>query len=203
MLRFVLTTTLAVLAVTVSGQDLQRPSDWRVRFDRTDASDSSLYFVSMPPGWHITTGPSGIFYDPDQVAAGQYDVTSEIYLFPGERREAFGVFLGGQHLDAEGQRYTYFLIRKDGQFLIKRRNGSETPTLHPWTEHSTILKHEGGEGTVKNVLEIHVRAQEVHFIVNGETVASLPRTEVDTDGVVGLRVNHNLNLHVTSLDIER
>jgi len=96
-----------------------------------------------------------------------------------------------------------FLIRKDGQFLIKRRNGSETPTLHPWTEHSAILKHDGGEGTAKNVLEIHVRAQEVHFLVNGETVASLPWSEVDTEGVVGLRVNHNLNLHVTNLDIKR
>jgi hypothetical protein len=203
MLKLLLTAALAIVAVPLSGQDLQRPPDWKVRFDRADAADSSLYFVSMPPGWHITTGPSGILYDPDQVVDGQYNVTSEIYLFPGEAREAFGVFLGGQDLDAAGQRYTYFLIRKDGQFLIKRRNGSDTPTLHPWTAHSAILKHDGGEGTVKNVLEIHVRAQEVHFLVNGETVASLPRTEVDTDGVVGLRVNHNLNLHVTSLDIER
>jgi len=196
---------VAVLAQPVAAQDeeFKRPDDWVVRFDRADADESALYFVSMPPGWHITTGPAAIFYDPTRVVDGQYNITSEVYLFPGERKEAFGVFLGGQALDGAAQRYTYFLIRKDGQFLIKRRGGSETPTLHPWTEHSAILKHDGGEGTAKNVIEIHVRAREVHFLVNGETVASLPKSEVDTEGVVGLRVNHSRNLHVTNLEIER
>jgi hypothetical protein len=32
-------------------------------------------------------------------------------------------------------------------------------------------------------------------------VTRVPRAEVDTEGVVGLRVNHHLNLHVSTLDI--
>lgn len=192
----------AVAAPTLAAQERQRPAEWKIRFDRP-APDSALYFVSMPPGWHITTGPASIMYDPTRVARGQYRVRSEIFLFPGERREGFGVFVGGENLEAENQSYLYFLIRKDGRFLIKHRAGRETHVLTPWTEHAAIIKHEGGKDNVKNVLEIAAGADQVDFFVNGERVASLPRSQLNVDGIVGLRVNHGLDVHVSDLSVER
>jgi hypothetical protein len=191
----------SLMAAPVAGQEYERPANWKVRFDRP-APDSALYFVSMEPGWHITTGPAGILYDPERKAAGNYLLRSEIHLFPGERREGFGVFVGGNNLDSQDQSYTYFLIRKDGRFLVKRRNGAETQILTPWTEHAAIVKHDGGEGTAKNTLGVECDVEMVHFLVNDEKVASLPRADVEVDGVVGLRVNHGLNVHVTELTIE-
>jgi len=202
MRSLVVTALVAVAATPLMAQDLERPADWKVRFDRPTASDSTLYFVDMPPGWHITTGPAAIFYDPQRVGSGEYRVSSETYLFPGERREAFGVFVGGQDLETADQRYVYFLVRKDGRFLIKQRHGSSTTELHAWTEHPSIVKHDGGTGTAKNVLGIAVGSDTVTFTVNGATVARLPREDLPTDGVVGLRVNHALNIHVTTLDVE-
>ena len=38
-------------------------------------------------------------------------------------------------------------------------------------------------------------------MVNGKTVHTVPASQVDTRGVVGFRVNHNLNLHVESLGV--
>ena len=196
-----LSLALALLAPQLSAQEeLRRPDGWIVRFDRAGQTDT-IYFVEMPPGWHITTGPAAILYDPALTAQGSYRVESEIYLFPAERRESFGVFIGGAELDGSGQAYTYFLIRKDGQFLIKERAGSDTRVLHPWTEHEAIVKHPGGEETAKNVLVIEVGSEAVRFLVNGQEVASLPRAELRADGIVGLRVNHALNLHVTSLEV--
>jgi hypothetical protein len=29
----------------------------------------------------------------------------------------------------------------------------------------------------------------------------VPTRDIDTDGIVGLRVNHHLNLHVSALDV--
>jgi hypothetical protein len=193
---------LAFAATPAIAQDRARPADWKVRFDRPSANDSALYFVDMPPGWHITTGPAAILYDPARVGTGEYRVSSETYLFPGERREAFGVFTGGQDLQGADQRYTYFLIRKNGQFLIKQRRGSATSELHPWTTHQAIVPHDGGEGTAKNILEIDVAKDSVSFMVNGETVARLPREQCDTEGIVGLRINHALNVHVSTLAVE-
>jgi len=182
-------------------QERQRPSDWEVRFDRP-APDSALYFVTMDPGWHVTTGPSGIMYNPATTAQGNFRVESEIFLFPGQMREAFGIFVGGENLQAPNQSYLYFLIRGDGHYLVKHRAGSETHTLVPWTAHDAITKHDGGDGTAKNVLAIVADADQVRFMVNGTEVNSLPRAEMDVDGVVGLRVNHNLNLHIASLKVE-
>ncbi len=186
----------------LSAQELPRPAEWKTRFDRP-APESALYFVTMEPGWHITTGPATIMYDPSRVARGEYRVRSEIFLFPGDRREGFGLFIGGENLEAENQSYLYFLIRKDGRFLIKHRAGSETHVLTPWTEHAAIVKHPGSQENVKNVLEIIAGAEQVDFLVNGEKVASLPRGQLNADGIVGLRVNHGLNLHVTDLSVER
>ncbi len=196
---------LAVLPSAAVGQDAEfsRPPEWRVRFDRPTTSDSALYFVSMPPGWHVTSGPAGILYDPARTARGEYRVRSEIFLFPGDRREGFGIFIGGRDLDNENQSYTYFLIRKDGRFLVKDRRGRDTNTLVPWTAHAAILQHPGGDQTAKNVLAVRCGTDTVEFYVNDAKVASLPRSAVLADGVVGLRVNHSLNLHITDLTVER
>jgi hypothetical protein len=193
---------LPLLATPLVAQDSERPADWKVRFDRP-AAESDLYFVSMPPGWHVTTGPAAILYDPSQTATGEYRVESEIFLFPGDRREGFGVFIGGADLEAENQSYLYFLIRKDGRYLIKHRAGSETHVVVPWTAHDAIVKHEGGDDQAKNVLAIECGSEQVDFFVNGEKVNSLPRAQMNVDGIVGLRVNHGLNIHVTSLAVER
>ncbi|MEJ2237363.1 MAG: hypothetical protein P8X82_03620 [Gemmatimonadales bacterium] len=192
---------LPLIASPLTAQ-LERPQDWRVRFDRPGPPDSAVYLVTMEPGWHITSGPSGILYNPSQVAHGEYRVKSEIYLFPGERREGFGVFIGGKNLAEQEQSYVYFLLRKDGRYMIKHRNGAQTPTIVPWTVHEAIVP-QSGEENAKNFLEVAVGTEKLDFYVNGEIVKSLPRGDLDTDGVVGLRVNHNLNLHVTSLTVEQ
>jgi len=191
---------LSLLAAPMAAQDLERPADWKIRFDRP-APDTALYFVSMPPGWHITTGPAAILYDPKQHAEGDYRVEAETHLFPGERLEGFGIFIGGNDLQGANQSYLYFLIRKDGSYLIKRRSGSDTEVIVPWTKHDSIVKHEGGEGTAKNVLAIECGPDQVQFFVNGTKVNSLPRADLDVEGIVGLRVNHRLNVHVTSLEV--
>ena len=193
-----------VLSPPVQAQDeeLTRPPDWMLRFDRP-APDSAIYFVDMPPGWHITTGPAAILYDPAMAASGEYRLRSEIFLFPGERREGYGVFFGGSDLQGDEQAYSYFLLRKDGRFLVKLRRGAETATLIGWTAHDAIVPHEGGDDTIKNVIEVDVGAGTVAFFVNGAQVASLERASLATDGHVGLRVNHALDLHVSSLAVEQ
>jgi hypothetical protein len=54
---------------------------------------------------------------------------------------------------------------------------------------------------VKNALRVEAEAAAVTFLVNGQKVAEVPRDGQRFDGVVGLRVGENLNLHVTNLDL--
>ncbi|NNM31578.1 MAG: hypothetical protein HKO53_00845 [Gemmatimonadetes bacterium] len=198
---------LAALAMLVgaplAGQDeeLSFPDGWQVRFDREGSSMEDLRFVTMPPGMHVTTGPAMIAYHPDSTVAGSYTLESEVFLFdPENRREGFGFFVGGTDLDGANQSYTYFLLRQGGEFLVKVREGAETRVVHDWTAHDAIRSWTDGEGaTAQNLLTLRVGDDGIAFIVNDAVVWEGPPGSVATSGVFGLRINHGLNLHVTSI----
>ena len=196
---------VVLTSAPLAGQDLQRPDGWTTRFDDPEATEAQLeMFVAMPPGWHVTSGPAAIYYTPDHTAAGDFRAELEVYLFdPGTRREAFGIFVGGKDLSGAGQEYTYFLIRNGGQYIIKRREGADAPTVQPWTSHESVRSYadRGNEDSIKNVLAVEALGSDVRFFVNGEEVATLPRSEVGVDGTFGFRVNHGLNLHISRLEI--
>ena len=198
--------TSVLTALPAAAQDdegLPFPEGWEVRFDREGASMDDLYLVTMTPGYHVTTGPAMIAWHPDSVATGDFRIESETFLFdPQGRREAFGFFIGGSDLQGPDQRYTYFLLREGGEFLVKSRAGTETPVVHDWTAHPAIVSYATkpeGSATAKNVLTLEATGDELRFSVNGEEVWSGPRDELATEGVFGLRVNHGLNLHVTTI----
>jgi len=54
-----------------------------------------------------------------------------------------------------------------------------------------------------NVGEPASRADSVYFRVNGQPVAVLPASTTLTDGIVGLRINHNLRVTASPIVITR
>lgn len=179
------------------------PDGWMMRFDRSNATPDMATFRTMDPGWHVTTGGrgAGIFWQPDMVATGPFRVASTIHLMkPAQHAEAFGIFVGGQDLDAATQRYVYFLVRQNGQYLIKRRNGDATENVVGWTAHDAVPTA-SADASTRYDLAVDVGAETVRFLVNGTTVHTIPASELATDGVVGLRINHMLDTHVETLDL--
>lgn len=204
--HFALAISASFAAPGLAAQDFERPEDWQVRFDEPGASEEQLeMFVSMPPGWHVTSGPAAIYWGPEMEASGEYRIEMEVFLFEPQRmmREAFGFFAGGLGLDGDDIEYTYFLIRDGGEFIVKRREGADAPTILPWTGHEAILgwADRGDGATAKNILAAEADANEVRFFVNDAQVAALPRSEVAMDGIYGFRVNHMLNLHISRLEV--
>lgn len=181
------------------------PDGWMMRFDRSGAGQDMVDFQVMEPGWHVTTGRAGaaVFWQPGMDGSGAYSVATRLNLFdPASHAEAFGLFVGGRDLDAADQRYLYFLVRQTGEYLIKRRIGSETANVVGWTRHEAIPTMEpGAENPTEYSLAVEVGAETVAFKVNGTTVHTLPASEVDTDGQAGIRINHMLDIHVQTLDL--
>ena len=200
---------LAAAALTVAGavpgqaQEGSFPEGWQLRFDRDGSTMDDVEMVIMSPGMHVTTGPAMIAYHPDSLATGDFRIESETFLFdPGGRREAFGFFVGGSDLQGQNQRYTYFLVREGGEFLVKTRSGTETGLVQDWTAHSAIMSYAAkpeDASTAKNVLVLEAEGGQLRFSINGEQVWSGSSQGLETDGVFGLRVNHGLNLHVTTI----
>ncbi|MDE2677501.1 MAG: hypothetical protein F4087_10285 [Gemmatimonadetes bacterium] len=202
-------TVLATAALAVAGgvpaqaQEGPFPEGWEVRFDREGSSMDDLRFETMPPGMHITTGPAMIAYHPDSVVTGDFRIESETFLFdPGRRREAFGFFVGGSDLQGPNQRYTYFLVREGGEFLVKTRSGTETALVQDWTAHAAIVAYAtkpDDASTAKNVLVLEAEGDDLRFSINGEQVWSGSRQGLEIDGIFGLRVNHGIDIHVTTI----
>jgi len=210
-MTFPLVATAQLDPATPDGKNLMVPESWKVRLDHSnpdamigsDPDSVDIYFVNMTPGWHITTGPAAIFYHPDLMADGNYTLESTFHLFdPDDRREAYGVFMGGQNLESDDIMYDYFLLRNSGEFLIKRRTGSETSLIQDWTVNDSILEFgPETESSVENHFRVDVLKDTVTFSVNGVEVARESRDRVMTDGIAGLRINHALNVHVSDLKV--
>jgi hypothetical protein len=172
------------------------PSGWKGRLDSDDKSLAGVKAAQMGGGVHFMTGPAGIYYKPADKMTGTYETHATFtQMEPAAHPEAYGLFIGGADLDGASQKYTYFIVRQDGKYMIKRRNGNDTPTVTDWTD-STAIKKADSSGKMSNTLAIEVGKDKVRFLVNGTEVSSVDAAKVDTAGTAGLRVNHNLNLHV-------
>ena len=177
------------------------PSGWKGRVDGT-ATLAAVKAMPMGGGVHFITGPAGIYYRPVDKASGAYETHATFtQMEPAAHPEAYGLIIGGSDLEGAGQKYTYFLIRQDGKFMIKRRAGASTPTVTDWTDSPAITKPDGA-GKINNTLAIDVGTDKVRFLVNGTEVATANADQVDTAGIAGLRINHNLNVHVDGFAVK-
>ena len=190
--------------VMPTGEATPVPANWSVRLDDPSGDMSGFRLSEAGGGVQIETGPAGIAYDASQSVAGDYTVSATFTEVgaPAGHREAFGLFIGGSDLDGPGQRYTYFLVRADGSYLIKRRNGDETMNVSDGWMQETSVASGDGTGDVVNALSIIRVGDLVHFAVNGTQVATVPTSELDVDGVTGVRVNHNLNVRIEAWSLE-
>ena len=181
------------------------PASWSARPDK-EGQVANVKFVSMEPGYHLTLGPATILYRQKDRAKGPFHTLAKFSQTKKLRHsEGYGLFMGGQSLAGQDQKYTYFLVRDDGSYLIKRRNGETTSQLSKgWTAHPAVKKSDA-EGKASNLLEIDAKQNpnKIDFKVNGQTVHTADAKEIDIKGIVGLRVNHNLDVHVQDFDLHQ
>jgi hypothetical protein len=170
---------------------------WWARLDDPKEGRQGLKVAPAGGGIRAITGPNAIYWDPQQYAEGQYTVRASFTLNrPPSHDVAYGVFIGGMSLDQDTQRYTYFVIRPDGKYLIRKRTGAKVVNIAgDWADHAAITRADAS-GKQVNELAIRVAKDAVTFMVNGQDVAKQPPTAVDTAGVAGLRIGHGLDLQI-------
>ena len=220
MKRFLMAATFVALGLSIvtaqSMQQMQHPNDdpdkmmgggtlpagWSARLDSGSTKPDGVQIAPMGTGIHFKSGPAGIYYKSTDTKSGAYTVTASFRQEePSAHPEAYGLFIGGSDLAGPNQKYTYFLIRQDGKYLVKKRAGADTPTVVNWTDNAAVKKADAS-GKMTNTLAIKVAADKVSFLVNGTEVGSQPTAGLDANGIAGLRVNHNLNLHVDAFSVK-
>ena len=177
------------------------PAGWQARTDRGQAL-TNVKFGPMGNGLHATLGPAAIFWRAEDQASGGYHAIATFTQAraPGHP-EAYRLLGAGNDLTTDGQRYVYILVRGDGQYLIKRRAGAQTTNISAgWTKHDAV-KPAGADGKATNTIEVTVRGGKAEFAINGTVVHSMDAT--DMAGVAGLRVNHNLDVHIDGFGLHQ
>ena len=120
---------LAIPLVLQAQQGGVTAEGWEVRLDRDADAASVLSFMTMGTGIHATTAATGaaIFWQPTSMGKGTYRISASFtQAEPSNHPNAYGLFFGGSDLAGPNQRSSYFVIRENGQFLIKKRMGTET-----------------------------------------------------------------------------
>jgi hypothetical protein len=186
-------------------QEAALPAGWIARPDQ-DGAVKDIRFVSMEPGYHLTLGPATILYRSEDEARGPFHTLATFHqMKKPPHPEGYGLFIGGRDLSGKSQSYTYFLVRGDGTYLIKQRNGQKTSEItQGWKPHPAVKKADA-QGKTTNLLEIDAKKDpsKVQFKVNGQTVYTGRPGSMHLTGMVGLRANHNLDLHIEDFAVHR
>lgn len=185
----------------VAGNGLEIPG-WWARTDDPKENRQGLSVTRKGTTIRATTGPNAIFYDPQEDWEGQYTIRASFtQLKPASHQVAYGLFFGGTNLDQDSQSYTYLVIRQDGKYVIKRRNGAATTNVAgDWADHAAVAKADAS-GRQVNELIIRVSKEGATFNINGQQVAKHPASAVDVVGIAGLRIGHGLDLQIDNFTV--
>ncbi|MGI8618506.1 MAG: hypothetical protein ACR2L6_05380 [Gemmatimonadaceae bacterium] len=181
------------------------PAGYLGRTDRPNTNLSDAKYVVSGNSWEITTGPAHIAYSSKDAATGNYTVKSTIQqLAVPQHREAFGLFFAGRNLDTPAQAYTYFVVAGTGEMIVKHREGAVTRDLIAWHKTQWVPAADA-QGKATYRLEVRVAGDSIRFVVNDVVAAALSKSalSLQTDGIAGLRINHNLNLRATPVVVTR
>jgi hypothetical protein len=194
-----LAAAVAVASATLFAQGA--PAGWKMRVDRSSSAQDpdaagAIKFVTMGSGFHATNPQAAVYWNPSNTRTGNYTLKGTFVLQkPSGHTNYYGLVFGGSALDGAAQSYTYFLVAQDGTFLVKKRDGDVASDVIKKTP-SDAVKKPGADGKSTNALEVRVGADKIDYVVNGTVVSSSPKAGTKTDGIVGIRVNHLLEVHI-------
>jgi hypothetical protein len=189
------------------------PDGWMLRYDpqrdgHTPAM-TEVNFVTMGKGYHFTSGPAAIYYNAKDVGSGEYQVSATFSQRKSVKHEAYGLFIGGKDLQTANQTYTYFVIKpcsskcgtpgaQMGEILISKRSSDGKPVaIVPIRHDDAVVTDDPTDGHATNKMLIHVAKDSVHFVLNDKLVAAVAKSQIgETDGQAGIRINHNIDVHV-------
>lgn len=179
------------------------PAGWMGRTDQASKSIADAKFVTMGTGYHVSSGPAAIYWNDKTKTTGPFTASATFRQTKNPTHpEAYGLFFMGNKLDGADQNYAYFLVRGDGKVLVNHRAGTEIHKIMGWTDNAAVAKADAN-GVATNTLGIDgTKPDSVRLLVNGVQIAALGSMQFgSTDGHVGLRVNHNLDVHISDFAV--
>lgn len=219
----ILTLAITVGATPALAQDASRAAEgggvhvdgWTGRIDAREAEGGATLAdarLSMDgEALHVVTGPAVAYWNPGNVATGEYTVSATFaepeFMNLNNHPHPYGVFIGGQALGTDQQRYLYCAAYGTGRFIVRGFGPAPFQVNGRRPEEHEAVNQAAGQGEpVTQEIALTVTAETVSCSINGTVVGTYPRSAVvgegmlsTTDGVYGIRSGHNTEVRVSGL----
>jgi hypothetical protein len=189
---------------------------WQGRVDsgnRQSLTINDSKFAPEGSSWRLTTGAAGLYWSPANMGKGDFSVKATFTepKQPYNHPHPYGVFIGGKGLDTETPQALYCVAYRNGNYIVRGFSGGKVfPVVGKPTPNDAVKKAEGPEAQVVQDVAMSVRGDKVECTVNGTSVWSAAKADVtgagklaSTDGIAGIRVNHQLEVHVDDFAVTK
>ena len=167
-------------------------------------------FAAEGQGFHVTTGPSALYWNPANKASGDYTVSATFnepkYMNLNDHPHPYGIAIAGNDLDGDNFSMLYCAAYGNGTSILRGFGPAAFQVGgRAAVANAAINKAAGPNQPVTQMIALSVKGDKVECAVNGTTVWSVTKAEVvgpgklkSTDGIYGLRFGHNTEAIVTN-----
>ena len=176
---------------------------------------NSAKLVEEGKGLHITTGPAVTYWNPANVAKGDYTVSATFYepkyMSINDHPHPYGIMIAGNDLGTDQQSYLYCATYGNGTFIVRGfgptpfQMGGRAPIAN-----EAVNKAASVGQPVSQLIAVTVKGDSVSCSINNKVVATYERSALvtagklkSTDGVYGIRFAHNTDATVTGLKVTK
>jgi hypothetical protein len=176
---------------------------------------NSAKLVEENKALHVTTGPAVTYWNPKNVAKGDYTVSATFlehkYMSINDHPHPYGIMIGGNDLGTDNASYLYCAAYGNGTYIVRGfgpapfQLGGRAPG-----KDDAVNKAAGVGQPVTQTIAVTVKGDTVSCSINNKTVATFDKPTVvtagklkSTDGVYGIRFAHNTNATVTGLTMTK
>ncbi len=197
----------------VAGGGIQAPG-WQGKIDpdaeKAGQSVNDAKLVMEGKDLKVTTGPAITYWNPKNVAKGDYTVSATFtepkFMNLNTHPHPYGIVIAGNDLGTGQQSYLYCAAYGSGNFIV-RGFGPDAFQMNGRREASDAVHKAAGPGQpVSQEIAMQVKGDKVSCIINGTVVKTFDKSELvtagklkSTDGVYGIRFAHNTDAVVTNL----
>lgn len=171
--------------------------------------------MKMGNDFHVKTGPAVTYWNPANVAKGDYTVKARFnepkYMNLNNHPHPYGIMIAGNDLGTPNASMLYCAAYGDGRWIV-RGFGPQPFMMNGGrgTPDEAVHKAAGKDQPVSQEIAVSVKGDKVECAINGKTVASYPKSQLvttgklkSTDGVYGIRFAHNTEAMVTGLTVTK
>jgi hypothetical protein len=163
---------------------------------------------------HVTTGPAISYWNPANVASGDYTVSATFtepkFMNLNTHPHPYGIVIAGNDMGTAQQTELYCAAYGSGNFIVRGFGPAPFQMNGRREANAAIHKAETPGQPVTQTIALSVKGDKVECAINGTVVGSYDKAQLvgpgklkSTDGVYGIRFAHNTEVIVTDLKMTK